>query len=35
MVLGKSDEIMLYCVGVDNSFAILYIAVTYLDQELS
>ena len=35
IVLDKSDESMLYWVGLDHSFAVLYIAVTYLDQELS
>ena len=34
IVLGKSDENMPYWVGLGDSFAILYIAVTYLVQEL-
>ena len=34
IVLGKSDENMPYWLGLGDSFAILYIAVTYLVQEL-
>ena len=34
IVLGKSDERMPYRLGLDNSFAVVYIAVTSLVQEL-
>ena len=34
IVLGKSNEIMPHWLGLGDSFAILYIAVTYLVQEL-
>ena len=34
IILGKSDERMQYWLGLGDSFAILYIAVTYLVQEL-
>ena len=34
IVLGKSDESMPYRLDLGNSFAVVYIAVTYLVQEL-
>ena len=34
IVLRKSDEKMPYWLGLGDSFAVLYIAVTYLVQEL-
>ena len=34
IVLGKSDETMPYRLDLGNSFAVVYIAVTYLVQEL-
>ena len=34
IVLGKNDENMSYWLGLGDSFAMLYIAVTYLVQEL-
>ena len=34
IVLGKSNENMQYWLGLGDTFAMLYIAVTYLVQEL-
>ena len=34
IVLGKSDETMPYRLDLGNSFGVVYIAVTYLVQEL-
>ena len=34
IVLGKSDENMPYWLGLGDSFAMLYMAVTYLVQDL-